>query len=104
MTMLANLRVLIDKSEHEFAPGLTTFVSSGTTTERSFRGRFVTTPPRRQKNDRRQQVVGTKRRNQTRGRHFRQTQFHDLSAGILACGTPVSCRLINNLKTKKRAG
>ena len=76
VTMMPNFRVLLDKTAHEIASCLAARVGLAPPRERRFRSRFVTSSPRRQKNDRRQQIVQAEGREQCRRRHFRHPNFH----------------------------
>src|SRR3954464_4560730 len=57
MPVAANLGMLFDEAEHEVAPRLLAFVFRGPPMERVFGRSFVASPPRRQENDRGQQIV-----------------------------------------------
>ena len=58
-------------------------IGFGAAAERCFRRGFIAATTRRQKNDRRQQIVFTERGQQGRGRHFRHAKFHVISFSAL---------------------
>src|SRR5438046_6479328 len=51
VTMIANLRMLLDKTPFEFAAGIAAIVGRWATTEGGLRCSLITAPARRQKND-----------------------------------------------------
>ena len=83
VTMIANLRMLLDKTPFEFAAGIAAIVGRWATTEGGLRCSLITAPARRQKNDCRQQIVRTERHQQIGGWHLRHAKFH--------FGTQASC-------------
>src|SRR5205085_2312361 len=102
MTMVANLGVLLDEAAHEIPARFTTIIFGCATAECCFRCSFIAAPAGRQKHDCRQQIVRTKRRQQSRRRHFRQAKFHLWSAGIFACGSPASLPVVASIKSASR--
>src|SRR5437660_6536286 len=76
MSMGTNLGMLFDEGTHEVAARLATLVTRSATTQRGFRGSFITAASRRQENYRRQQIVRAQCREQRRRRHFRHAKFH----------------------------
>jgi glycine cleavage system aminomethyltransferase T len=90
MSMAANLGILLDPTTHEITPFLATLIVCVSPHQRSFRGSLIAAPARRHEDNRRQQIVFTKRAEQDGGRHFRHVKFHksNIEFGRTSEGTP----------------